>query len=92
MDVIPRASVRVTCRTIGDESFLMNLDTLATYSLNETAAFVWSMIDGSHTVREIADAAIERFEVGPEECREKVALLIGEFLSESLLIIEKSDD
>jgi hypothetical protein len=77
---------------VGDEAFLMHLDTLASYSLNETAAFVWSLIDGSRTVREIADAALERFAVEPGECCEKVTHLISEFLSEELLIIDDSHD
>jgi hypothetical protein len=81
-----RVSGRVTVRVIGDEAFIMDLDGLRTYSLNETAAFIWSRIDGVRSAADIADAALERFDITPSECRKSVRETLDSLLAEHLVV------
>jgi methyltransferase-like protein len=37
------------------------------YTLNETGAFIWSHMDGTHTLSEIRTAMVEEFEVTEDE-------------------------
>jgi hypothetical protein len=33
------------------------------YTLNDTAAFIWALLDGEHTLAEIRDAIVTKFDV-----------------------------
>lgn len=48
------------------------------FALNETAAAVFTRIDGVRTVGEIADEVAKEFEVDPAECRDDVRELVAE--------------
>jgi len=84
---IPKITPHVTSRSIGDEVFIMHLETKVTYSLNETAARTWSLIDGVVSMDEIAVVISEEYEVDEEECKTAVSSIIDELLSEKLLTI-----
>lgn len=45
------------------------------YSLNETASFLWELIDGRRTVRQLADALVEQYDVSPDQAMADVAEL-----------------
>jgi len=83
-------SRHITTRFIGDEVFLMNLETLKTYYLNETAAQVWSLIGTSKTFGEIVDTLMEYYEVSKDLCMSDVSHIMELFLSEHL--IDKLDE
>ncbi len=59
-------------RKIGDESILVPIgqnagDLDSIYTLNDTAAYIWGLIDGQAKVREIKDKLILEFEVKADE-------------------------
>ena len=83
-------SKHITTRFIGEEVFLMNLETLKTYYLNETAAQVWSLIGETKTFGEIVDTLIENYEVSQDGCMSDVSHIMELFLSEHL--IDKLDE
>jgi hypothetical protein len=51
----------IVSRKIGDE-FIESI-----YTLNETGARIWELIDGKLRVGEIKESLVEEFEVEPEE-------------------------
>ena len=62
-------------RQIGSEMILVpvhrnvgDLDNV--YSLNETAAFIWSQIDGERTLEQIRDSLLEEFETHPAQAEQ----------------------
>ena len=75
-------SKHITTRFIGDEAFLMNLENLKTYYLNETAAQVWLLIDGAHTFDEIVNSLLENYEISHVECMSDVTKLIYALMNE----------
>ena len=62
----------VVAREIAGEMLLVPIrnnlgDLESIYTLNETGAFLWSRMDGTHTLAEICAAMQAEFEVGEEE-------------------------
>ena len=68
----------------------MNLETLKTYYLNETAAQVWSLIGVTKTFEEIVDTLMGNYEVSKDGCMSDVSHIMELFLSENL--IDKPDE
>ena len=58
------------------------------YTLNETGARIWELIDGQHTLREIRDIIAQEYEVTPEEAEADLA----EFMAylEEIEAVEKA--
>jgi len=59
-------------RDIGGEVVILNDEGTQVCLLNKTAAHIWTLLDGTKTLEEIAVHICERFEVGPDEAREDV--------------------
>jgi hypothetical protein len=67
-----KKSDSMVSRKIGDEFILVPIrhnagDLDSIYTLNETAAYVWELIDGQKNVAEIKDKILEVFEVTAED-------------------------
>ncbi len=81
----PSRSNHITTRFIGDEAVLMNLVTVKTYYLNETASRIWSLIDGSKTVDSIIREITEQYDVPRDECNDEVSKLLKSLCEEQLI-------
>jgi methyltransferase-like protein len=46
------------------------------YTLNETASFVWSMIDGKKTIAQIKKAVLAKFDTTASEADKKLGSLV----------------
>lgn len=88
-DTIPVVAPRITTRLIGDEAFLMNLDTRDTYVLNDTAARVWALIDGGRTAADIAAALRSKYDVDDAECADSVRRLLGDLAGAGLILNDR---
>ena len=80
----------VVTREIVGETLLVPItgqlaDLQEIFSLNDTGVLVWSLCDGEHSVRAIADALMEEFEVAEDVAREDVSTLAKELLDLGLL-------
>jgi hypothetical protein len=72
LEKIYEKSDSVVFRKIGDEFILVPIrqdvgDLESIYTLNETAARIWELIDGKTKVSEIKERIIAEFTVTPEE-------------------------
>jgi hypothetical protein len=70
--VYNKKSDSIICRKIGDEFILVPIkqdvgDLESIYTLNETSARIWELIDGKMKVREIREKILQEFEVTPNE-------------------------
>lgn len=68
---IPRRSPSIIARRTGDEYVLVPVtdniaDMTCMYTLNETGAFIWDLIDGEKSTLEIAAALAAEYDI-PEE-------------------------
>jgi len=53
--------------------------------LNETGKFIWSRLDGSKSVKDIAEAMTEEFDVSLEDAQKDVEDFVGELRNLGLL-------
>jgi hypothetical protein len=72
LEKIYKKSDAVVSRKIGDEFILVPIrqdvgDLESIYTLNETAALIWELIDGETQVSKIKEKIVEEFEVEPED-------------------------
>jgi hypothetical protein len=75
LDRIYSKSDSVVFRKIGDECILVPIrqgvgDLDSIYTLNETAARIWELIDGKTTVEEIKDRLLLEYDVTASEAEE----------------------
>lgn len=71
-------------RQVGDETILVPVHKEMgqlnnVYTLNRTAAFIWSRLDGSKTLAEIRDELVSEFEVEPGHAERDLMKCIGQF-------------
>ncbi len=72
LDKVYSKSDSIVFRKIADEFILVPIrqnvgDLESIYTLNETGARIWELIDGKMKVGEIKNKIVEEFEVTPEE-------------------------
>ena len=72
LEKIYKKSDSMVFRKIGNELILVPIrqnagDLDSIYTLNETAAYVWDLIDGQTTVGEIKEKIIDEFDVTSED-------------------------
>ena len=75
LDKVYKRSDAIVFRKIGIECILVPIrqgvgDLESIYTLNETAARIWELLDGTATGTEIRDKIIEEFDVTPGEAEE----------------------
>ncbi len=85
LSCIPRVNENITTRFLNDEAFIMDLESVRTFSLNESAARVWSCIDNSITVKGIIDRILFEYDVPGEVGRTAVLEILDRFHSEELI-------
>ncbi len=89
MDFLERVfkkSDAIVFRKIGDECILVPIrqgvgDLESIYTLNETGARIWELVDGTAKGTEIRDRIIEEFDVTPEEAEEDLVHHLKELAS-----------
>jgi|GEM_PF-158915 len=71
----------IVSRKIGEEFILVPMrkrpgEVESVYTLNEVAARIWELTDGSRSVAQVRDAIVAEFEVRPEEAEKDVIELL----------------
>ncbi len=82
-------------RQVGEETILVPVrremaDLDSVFTLNETAAFVWSLIDGKLPLADIRDRMVAEFEVEREQAGEDLERCIAK-LQEIMAVRELPD-
>jgi hypothetical protein len=85
-DACYRQSPSIVSREIAGETILVPIrqnvgDLESIYTLNETAAYAWALIDGQRPVQAIRDQIVAEFEVGAEEAERDLLELLAQLES-----------
>jgi len=88
---VPAHSPSIVTRKTGNEYVLVPVtnniaDMTSVYTLNETGAFIWELIDGKKSVEEIIEAVIDKYDVDREKATKDVFSLIDDM--KNYLIIQ----
>lgn len=86
-----RHAADVVCRQVGEESILVPIshnvgDLDYVYTLSPVAARVWSLIDGTRSVREIAETISAEYDVSVEQAAADIEELVSDLAEVSLLL------
>jgi hypothetical protein len=75
--------------TLDDGAVILNLRTKRYYSLNETGAAIWGMLDGgTTTVSELIGKLVDLYDVSDAEARRAVEQLLRDLEGEELVTRE----
>jgi len=80
----------VACARVDDGAVLLHMGTKHYFSLNETGAEIWRMLEEGTAVDEIPQRLSERFDVTADDARGAVDELIRALVAEQLLEIAQS--
>ena len=61
-------------------------DVESIYTLNETAAFAWTLLDGKNTLGEVSDQIVAEFDVDAEEARQDLIDLMAQLLEVGAIV------
>lgn len=75
----------VVARQLENEVVLVHLKTNRIYSLSETGARLWELIDGKRTSLQIEEVMLEEFEIDPGRLREEIERLLSLLHREGLV-------
>lgn len=92
LKTIPSRSPSVVTRKTGNEFVLVPVanniaDMDSVYTLNETGAFLWELIDGRNNIEHMIEAVIKEYDVNIDTAAEDVLDFINE-MSKYLIINE----
>ena len=86
-DKRPQLHPQVATRTIDGEAVVVLPREGQLEVLNETGTHVWELIDGTRTVREIAELIVGEYEVSFERAIVDVETLVGDLVRDSALVL-----
>jgi len=75
---------QVSC-DLGGEAAILQLASGIYYGLNPVGARVWALLQQPRTVREIRDALLAEYDVGPERCERDLVALLQTLAAERLI-------
>ena len=86
LDQIYEKDPSMVSREIAGEAILVPIrqnvgDLESIYTLNETAARAWELIDGQKTLSDIRDVIVEEFEVDKRQAQEDLIELMSDLVS-----------
>ena len=82
----PMQSANATHQMVGEEAILVNLNDGSYYSLNDTGATFWSLLDGQRTIADCARLIAQEYDVEPSVVEDDLLELAAEFSKEGLIV------
>ncbi|MDX1521315.1 MAG: PqqD family protein [Anaerolineae bacterium] len=83
----PQRSPDASHQMVGEEAILINLTSGEYYSLNDTGAAFWELIDGQRTIADCAATIAADYDVEAGVVEEDLLELAAEFKSEGLIVV-----
>ena len=90
MQTVYRHDPNIVSRLIGGEMILVPIrqnvgDMENIYTLNETGARIWELIDGQRSLGDVHDQLVSEFEIDPLQAKSDLLELIDNLLAEGAL-------
>lgn len=78
----------VACAQVDDGAVILHMGTKRYFSLNETGAEIWQLLEDDVAITDIPQRLHERYDVSLDEARASVAELITTLAAQGLLAVE----
>lgn len=82
---------KIINQTIEGEAVIINLETGIYYSLLDTGAYIWDLVEGARSLDEIVSALEQRYTGTRELFTEAVTGFLGELQAEGLIGLDAGD-
>jgi hypothetical protein len=73
------------CAPVEDGAVVLHMRTKRYYSLNETGAMIWRLLEDEAAIDDVVARVIELYDVDGAEARRTVAVLLDELAAEALI-------
>jgi hypothetical protein len=80
----------VAAKVIDGEAILINLGNGIYYSMDKVGALIWELVEKRHTLAEIAEAIVGRYQVAREQAEADVLRLGEELLQENIVTVTEN--
>ena len=80
-------SADATCAVVEDGAVVLHMRTKRYFSLNETGAAVWRMLEDGAPLSEIPARLAEMYEIDTATAQESLTRLLGELVAEELIVV-----
>jgi len=77
----------VAAKVLDGEAIIINLSNGMYYSMDKIGGLIWAMIEGGHSLRDIVEAIVSRYEVSFGQAQADVERLARELIQENLVIV-----
>jgi len=74
--IVPQPASNLPWRELDGEVFAITPDDGVLHTLNETASFIWGLIDGKRSLGEIETQVLDEFEVTSEQLRDDLTAFL----------------
>ncbi len=88
---VTRVAENASWKEIDGLVIVVNVETGAYYSLNETASVVWTLAAGGATAEAIADHVCSGYDVPEPRVRADVARCLEEWMDSGLMVVVDGD-
>lgn len=87
-----RASDDVISSKVGDETILLHTESDKAYGLDNTAAFVWALLDGQGKTRDqLLQSMTDHFDVDPDRAGQDLDALLAHLAREQLVYFHPAE-
>jgi hypothetical protein len=83
--------IDIAASVIEGEAVMINLATGVYYSMEETGAYVWELLEKHHNIVEIANELSRNYQVSSDEAEKDLSDLIKELINENLILVSDSE-
>ena len=77
--------LEVAAKVIDDEAIIMNLASGMYYSMDRTGAVIWEWLENGHSVRQMIEGIVGRYDVSAARASDDVVQLLGRLIDEGLV-------
>jgi hypothetical protein len=84
---VAKDSRQVIDRVVDGEALLIHLSTGNYFSLNGIGTAIWESLDGTKTIRALAEDISAEYDVDPEQAQADALNLVGDLVKEGLAVV-----
>ena len=82
----------VAAKVIDGEAILINLSNGMYYSMDGVGSWIWELVEGGYSTRQIVDAVETRYDIPKEQAEADVGDLLAELIKENLVTVAGLDE
>jgi hypothetical protein len=87
LETIPKTAPEVIGRNLNHEAVLVLTNKAQIKVVNEVGAFIWSLVNGSRTIREIVSNVSQEYEVEQGQAETDTLEFIADLVDRGILLI-----